>query len=369
MDTLTQLIKAKPEIVPILKKGEIVAVKLVAKASRAAYFEVQGIGTGIVLGRELLNGREILKPLNIDDVISAKVSNPENEDGFIELSLTEADKQKSWQIIKELQEKDEPIKIKISSVNAGGLMADIEDLKAFLPVSQLSAEHYPRMQEQNREKMIEELTKFVGQEMEVKIISMNQRTNKLIISEKEVLSQNVKDLIGKYKVGDIVPGIISGLANFGAFIRFADNPEIEGLIHISELDHRLIESPKEVVTVGDMVSAKVMDIKDNKISLSLKALQPDPWKDIDQRFKTEDVVKGNVYKFNPFGAFIKLNDDIVGLIHVSEFGSIEAMKAEISVGQTYDFLITSIKPEEKRIVLKLANKKIATPTPTETTNG
>jgi ribosomal protein S1 len=259
--------------------------------------------------------------------------------------------------------------VKIVAANAGGLMTEIEDLKAFLPVSQLSSEHYPRMQEQSRERLIEELAKFVGQELEVKIISMNQRTNKLIISEKEVLSQNVKDLINKYKVGDIVPGIISGLANFGAFIRFADNPEIEGLIHISELDHRLIESPKEVVAVGDMVNAKVMDIKDNKISLSLKALQPDPWKDIDQKFKADDVVKGTVYKFNPFGAFIKLNDDIVGLIHVSEFGSIEAMKAEINVGQTYNFLITSIKPDEKRIVLKLANKKITTPQETATTNG
>jgi ribosomal protein S1 len=369
MDTLTQLIKAKPEIVPILKKGEIVTVKFIEKTPRAAYFEVQGIGTGVVLGRELLNGRDILKPLNVDDTISAKVFDPENEEGLIELSLTEADKQKSWQTVKELQEKDEPIKIKIIAANAGGLMTDIEDLKAFLPVSQLSAEHYPRMQEQSREKIIEELNKFVGKELEVKIISMNQRTNKLIISEKEVLSQNVKDLINKYKVGDVIPGIISGLANFGAFIRFADNPEIEGLIHISELDHRLIESPKEVVTVGDMVNAKIMDIKDNRISLSLKALQPDPWKDINQEFKAESIVKGTVYKFNPFGAFIKLNDDIVGLIHVSEFGSIEAMKAEISVGQAYDFVITSIKPEEKRIVLKLANKKTTQKPTAEITNG
>lgn len=368
MDTLTQLIKARPEIVPILKKGEILTVKLVDKAPRAVYFEVPGIGTGIVLGRELLNGRDILKPLNIGDTISAKIANPENEDGLIELSLTEADKQKSWQLVKELEEKDEPIKIKIASVNAGGLMGNIEDLKAFLPVSQLSSEHYPRMQEQSREKMIEELNKFIGQELEVKIISMNQRTNKLIISEKEVLSQNIKDLINQYKVGDIVTGIISGLANFGAFIRFADNPEIEGLIHISELDHRLIESPKEVAAIGDMVKAKIVDIKDNRISLSLKALQPDPWKDIGQKFKAEDIVKGTVHKFNPFGAFVKLNDDIVGLIHVSEFGSIEAMKAEISVGQIYDFVIISIKPDEKRIVLKLANKK--TPVKIETpTNG
>lgn len=354
MENLAQLIKTRPDILPILKKGEIVEAKLIEKTPKKAYFEIAHVGTGVVYGRELLNGREVIKGLEVGDVISAKIVDPENEKGLVELSLTEADKQKAWQSVKDIQDKDEPIKVKVFGANSGGLLVELFDLKGFLPVSQLSVEHYPRVPEQTRERIIEELNKFVGQEFEVKVLSLNPRTNKLIVSEKEVMSQSVKDLINQYKVGDVVTGIISGLANFGAFIRFADNPEIEGLIHISELGHKLIDSPKEIVSVGDMVKAQVIDIKDNKISLSLKALQADPWKDIEKQYKVNDVVKGQVYKFNPFGAFVKLSDDIVGLIHVSEFGSPEEMKTKIAIGEQYDFHIDAIKPEEKRIILKLA---------------
>ena len=353
MDTLSQIIKAKPEIVPFVKKGEIIEVRLLEKTPRAVFFEVPRTGTGIIYGKELINAKDIIRGLNPGDTINAKVAETENDSGYVELSLAEADKQKSWLIVKELQEKDEPIKVKVAAANSGGLVAELNELKAFLPVSQLSVKHYPRVPDQSREKIIEELSKFVGQELEVKIIGLNQRTNKLIISEKEVLSQNVKDLINQYKPGDMVAGIISGLANFGAFIRFADNPEIEGLIHISELRHRLIDSPKDIVSVGDMVKAQIVDIKGNRISLSLKVLQDDPWKNVPERYKVGDRVQGEVHKFNPFGVFIRLDENIIGLIHVSEFGGSDAMKAELVIGNKYDFVIESIKPEEKRIILKL----------------
>ncbi len=353
MDIIAQLIKTRPDILPILKKGEIVEAKLIEKTPKKVYFEISHVGTGIVYGREMINGREVVKSMEIGDTVSAKIVDPENKDGYIELSLTEADKQKAWTLIKDAQEKDEPIKVKIVGANSGGLLAELFDLRGFLPVSQLSTEHYPRTTENTKEQTTEELQKLVGQEFEVKILSINPRTNKLIISEKEVMSQSIKDLINQYKPGDSVTGIISGLANFGAFIRFADNPEVEGLIHISELGHKLIDSPKEIVLIGDMVKAQVIDIKDNKISLSLKALQEDPWKELDKKFKVKDVVLGQVYKFNPFGAFIKLNEDIVGLIHVSEFASPEEMRTKLTLNESYSFIIDAIKPEERRIILKL----------------
>lgn len=353
MDIIAQLIKTRPDILPILKKGEIVEAKLIEKTPKKAYFEISRVGTGIVYGREMVNGRDVIKNLEVGESISAKIVDPENKEGYVELSLTEADKQRAWTSIKEAQEKDEPIKAKIVGANSGGLLVELFDVRGFLPVSQLSTEHYPRTTENTKEQTTEELQKFVGQEFDVKILSINPRTNKLILSEKEVLSQNIKDLINQYKPGDVITGIISGLANFGAFIRFADNPEVEGLIHISELGHKLIDSPKEIVSIGDMVKAQIIDIKDNKISLSLKVLQSDPWKDIEKQFKVKDVISGQVYKFNPFGAFIKLNEDIVGLIHVSEFSSPEEMKSKLVLNESYNFIIDAIKPEERRIILKL----------------
>jgi len=355
MNNLAQLIKTRPDLLPILKKGEVVEAKLIDKTPKKAFFEIAQVGTAIVYGREFLNGREVIKDLNIGDTINAKVIDPENDNGFIELSLAEADKQKAWQAVRDAEEKDEPIKTKVMGANSGGLLVELFGLKGFLPVSQLSVEHYPRVTEQTKDKIIEELNKLVGQELEVKIIGLNPRTNKLIVSEKEILSQNIKDIINQYKEGDVITGIISGLASFGAFIRFADNPEIEGLIHISELSHKLIESPKEIASVGDMVQAQVVEIKDNKISLSLKALQPDPWQNIENRYKANDIVKGTIYKFNPFGAFVKLTEDIIGLIHVSGFESLEEMKNKLALEQQIDFQIETIKPEERRIVLKLPN--------------
>ncbi|HEY4496593.1 MAG TPA: S1 RNA-binding domain-containing protein [Candidatus Paceibacterota bacterium] len=351
-----QILKTEPGMMPILKIGDLVEAALVERNSKGVFFEIPKVGTGIVYGRELMSARDILKKLQKGDVVTAKIADSENESGFIELSLAEAGQQKTWQSIKELKEKDEPIKVKVVNANSGGLITEVGGVQAFLPASQLSNEHYPAGAENDRNKLIEELQKFIGEELTVKIINLNPRTNKLIVSEREVLSQDIKELIAKYNVGDIIDGIISGVANFGAFIKFADNPEVEGLIHISELDHRLIENPKEVVEIGNMIKAKITEIKDNKISLSLKALQADPWEKIKDIFQEGQIINGRVHKFNPFGALIKLNEDIMGLIHVSEFGSVEEMKKILEESKSYKFSIDSIKPEDKRVILKLAKE-------------
>lgn len=350
------MLKAEPGLMPVLKTGDLVEAILVERAPRGVFFEIPKIGMAIIYGSELVSAKEILKKLNVGDSISAKVADPENEDGLVELSLAEAGAQKMWAEIKDLKEKDEPIKIKITNANAGGLIAEIMGMQAFLPASQLASEHYPSGLENNRAKLIEELKKFVGQELSVKIITINPRSNKLIVSEREITHQNTKELLDKYKVGDVIDGIVGGVANFGAFVKFADNPELEGLIHISELDHKLVDNPKDIVNVGDAIKAKIIEIKDGRVSLSMKALQADPWEGVDKKYKTGDVIKGTVHKLNPFGALIKLDNDITGLIHVSEFGSIEELKKVLTVGNTHEFLVDSVKPEDKRIVLKMAQK-------------
>lgn len=348
-----EILKSDPSLMPILKVGDLIQVTLIEKSRREAYFEVPKIGTGIIYGVELLNAKNEIKKLSFGDSTPAKVVLPENEEGYIELSLAEAGKQKVWQKLKEMKESDETFKVKVVASNTGGLIAEIDGLRAFLPGSQLSNENYPKKVEGDRTKMAEEFTKFIDKELMVKILSMNPRTNKLIISEREAESENVKELLVKYKPDDIISGIISGVANFGVFMRFADTPEIEGLIHISELDHRLIDHPKEVVNVGDVVNAKIVEIKEGRVTLSLKALKSDPWENVEERFKAGATVTGKVYKITPFGAFIKLSEDIIGLIHVSEFGSLEELKKQLEKDSSYEFEIDSIKPEDKRIVLKL----------------
>jgi len=350
---IAQLIKSSSDLISVAKEGDLVNGVLIKRMPRAVYFDLGKFGTGIIYGRELMNAREILKNLKESESISAKVVEADNNDGYVELSLAGASRQKSWQAVRELAEKGDEVTVKITGANAGGLMAEIEGLKAFLPVSQLSSEHYPRVDDGSKEKILLELKKFIGQDLSVKILDVNVRTDKLIISEREITSVNVKEKLNKYKAGDIIDGIISGVADFGAFIKFADDPELEGLIHISELDHKLIENPKEIVKVNDPVKAKIIEIKDGRVTLSLKALKADPWATVEERFKAGTEVPGTVLRFNPFGAFIALDADIQGLIHVSEFGSVEVMQEKIKEGQKYTFHIESVKPLEKRIILKL----------------
>jgi len=350
---LAQALKTELSTAVWPKEGTVVEVTLLKKFPRKAYFDMGRFGTGIVYGAEIVNAREAVRNLKVGDKLQAKIVALDGEEGHIELSLSEAGKQKLWQLAKELSESGEVIKAKIVGANAGGLMTIVaEDLKAFLPVSQLSLEHYPKVPDGDRQKIADELKKFVGQDLNVKIIDVNARTNKVIVSEREVLSANVKELLGAYTVGQIIDCTVSGAADFGVFVRFTDNPQIEGMIHISELDYKLIENPKELVAVGDSLKAKIIDIKEGRVFLSLKALKEDPWEKMSAQFKSGDTVQGKVYKFNPFGAVVALEGDLQGMVHISEFGGQDEMKKALTVGETYPFVIDSVKPDEKRITLK-----------------
>jgi small subunit ribosomal protein S1 len=350
----TQALKAEISAIEWPKEGVVIEATLMKKMPRKAYFDMGRFGTGIVFGMEMINAKEAIRNLNPGDKVSAKIIALDGEEGYIELSLTEAGKQKLWQQAKELAESGEVVKAKIVSANAGGLMAAIADeLKAFLPVSQLSLEHYPKVQDGDRQKIADELRKFVGQELSVKIIDANPRSQKIIVSEREVLATNVKELLGAYAIGQLVDCIVSGVADFGVFVRFVDNPQIEGMIHISELDYKLIENPKDIVKINDQLQAKIIDIKEGRVFLSLKALKEDPWAGAVDQFKSGDTVQGRVHKFNPFGAVVALEGDLQGMVHISEFGGQDEMKKALVVGQSYPFVIDAIKPEEKRITLKM----------------
>ena len=338
-----------------LREGEVVQAALLEKTPRAAYFDIANFGTGIVYGAELQSSREALKPLEAGATISAKIERVDGHMGYIELSLSEAGRQKAWLKAKQLEESGEVVKVKITGSNQGGLLCDLGGVKAFLPISQLAAEHAPSTMD-DRLKAAEEIKALVGQELSVKVITVAPRMNKLIVSERETTapaaSSNMKELLEKYAVGQVVPGLVSGIADFGIFVRFVDNPDIEGLVHISEIDHRIIDSPKEIVKLNENVEVKIIDIKEGRVFLSLKALKADPWERVAELYKEGQEVKGSIYKFNPFGAIVDLEHGLQGLINVSEFGGSEEMKKAVVHGESYTFVIESLKPEEKRLILK-----------------
>jgi len=350
---MSQLLKSDPNILPTLKAGDLVEGKVLGKSSKMLTVDLGRFGTGAVYRGELQNAKEVVKSLNPGDPVHGKVVSVDNEEGFVELSLSQADKQKAWTDVQELMGKDEAFNVKISGFNKGGLTADLKSLTAFLPVSQLSNEHYPKVSVEEKGKILEALQLFVGQEFEVKLIDANPRTNKLIISERAAQELNAKELAKNYSVGQVIEGVVSGVADFGIFIRFTDNPALEGFIHVSEIDYRMIENPKEYVKVDEAIKAKIVDIKDGRISLSLKALKDNPWDRVEEFYKDGDEIKGTVYLFNPFGAVVNLEHGLQGQLHVTDFGGVPEMRKEVTVGQEYNFVIQEVKPQERRIVLKL----------------
>ena len=345
--------------------GATVEGKVVEVSSNEIYLELGPFGTGVVLGKEIKDGLGSGK-LKIGDIVTATVTDLENEDGFIELSIREASYEKAWDDIESKRDTQEKVTVKVQSANKGGLLAEVNGISGFLPVSQLSSKNYPRVEDGDKNKILNLLKKLIGQEMEVRIIDADRETEKLIVSEKAAQSEKDMEVISNLGMGDVISGEVSGVVDFGAFVKFSTRDEkgenerkLEGLVHISELAWQLIEDPRTIVKVGDKVEAKIIGIDGDKISLSIRALQKDPWSNIEEKYKIGDTVAGTVNKLNHFGAFVYLDKDIHGLAHISEMSEAypgKNLDELIKVGDKYDWKILSIEPKDHRMGLVLQKK-------------
>ncbi|MEK9134906.1 MAG: S1 RNA-binding domain-containing protein [Patescibacteria group bacterium] len=344
----------KSNLIKLPRLNDIIEGKVIGGKKSTIFLDLGPIGTGIIFGKEFMDARNKIRGLKPGDTIFAKIIDLENEEGYFELSLSGAAAELNWEMLLQKKENGELILVKIIGANKGGLLAEISGLSAFLPVSQLGSEHYPKVEGGDPQKIQFELQKFIGQELEVKIFDLKPRTQEIILSEKAKKADATKELLKNYKIDDVVDGEITGLTDFGAFIKFSE--ELEGLIHISELDWKIIEDPSEIVKVGEKMKAKIIDIAGDKVSLSLKALKEDPWLDIDKKYKKGDVVDGKVTKFNPFGIFVQLTPEIQGLCHISEFGSQTKMQEKVEIDKKYKFEILLIDPKEHKMSLKPIEK-------------
>lgn len=348
--------------VALPRAGDVVEGFVLDKKGGKLFIDLGIKGVGIIYGREYYAAQEQIKNLQPGDPISAKVVEVDNEEGYLELSLKEAGEERRWINLKRMMDEGEVLELPVKEANRGGLILEAENVKGFLPTSQLSPQNYPRVEGGDKEMIFQELKKLVGQSLKIKILDVSPSENKLIFTEKKQSSEEIHDLLLKFKIGDEVEGEITGVVDFGAFVRL-EGTEFEGLIHISEIDWSLIEDPRLVLKTGDKVRAKIIDIQGEKISLSLKALKPDPWIAIAEKYHKEDVVRGKVTKFNTFGAFVQINDELHGLVHISEFGTEAKMKEELEVEKEYDFKIAMINPKEHRMSLAMPREKDNSPQP------
>lgn len=353
---------SKDEYVSIPQVGDVVKGKVISLARNEVKLDIEGVNIGVVRGRELFSESEEYGDLSIGDEVEATVIEQENENGEIEMSFRQAGHRRAWDELFRLMNEKEITTVKITEANNGGLICRLKGVLGFLPVSQLAPGHYPRVQGGDKVKILEKLRKFVNKEFDVKVIDVDEKEEKLIVSEKAAWEETERNLIDSLNVGDVVDGKITAVTDFGAFVAFGKN--LEGLVHISEIAWQRIENPQDILKVGDHVKVKIIKIEGSKIFLSIKALIEDPWQNIDKKYKIGQVVKGRVLKVNPFGLFVELDKDIHGLAHISELSDEKNIDPDkiAKPGDVMDFKIVSIQKSDHRLGLSLRRlKKEVTP--------
>ena len=318
------------------------------------FIDIPPFGTGIIYGREYINARDIIKKINIGDSVAGKVVSLSNKDGYIEISLKEARQALIWSEAEVAIADKKIFELPVQEANKGGLILSWQGISGFLPASQLKTEHYPRVADGDKERILEELKKLVGQKISVAIIGVSPKEGKLIFSEKNPEQKNKDYIIDKYVLGDTVTGEVTGMVDFGVFIKLEEG--LEGLVHISEIDWALVENPKLLFHIGEKIKVKIIEIKDGKISLSIKALKENPWKEAEKKYKKDDVVEGVVIKFNKHGALASIEEGIAGLVHISEFGSEQILHDKLELGKSYKFKITLFDAKEQKMTLSFVAK-------------
>ncbi len=332
--------------------GDLLEGTVITTSGITMYIDLGVYGTGIIYGREFLNAKDMIKNINVGDTIKGKVIETENENGYVELSLKEARQALVWSDADKIMKSGEILELPVKEANKGGLMVEWQGIQGFLPASQLKAEHYPRVDDGDKDEILKELKKLVSKKLSLMIIGVNPKEGKLIFSEKGNIKEEKKEIATKYNVGDTLDCEVSGIVDFGVFLRIENN--LEGLVHISEMDWSLVDDPRVLFKLGDKVKAKIIEIKNGKISLSIKALKDNPWTKVEGKYKKDDIVSGVVIKFNKHGALVAIEEGVAGLIHVSEFGDEKKLKEKLSLGKSYSFKITLFDPKEHRMTLAVA---------------
>lgn len=328
--------------------GDVVEGSVIAAEKHEIWLDLGPRGTGLVIGREIEQSDDI-KP---GDTISASVLEPETDEGYAILSLKKVAKEKGWESLDERLANGEVFSVTPFDANKGGLLVEVDGIRGFLPVSQLSAENYPRVSGADKDEILNRLMRLVGKPLEVRILDLDRRDNKLIFSEKAARREDTEGKVAKMKVGDVVKGVATGVVDFGIFVNVDG---VEGLVHISEIAWDRVESPSKYVKVGEAIEAKIISIDRDKLSLSMKQLQADPWIEEISGYKVGDQVDGKITRITPFGAFVQVSPVIEALVHISELSDehVEDPSKLVKLGETKTFRVIAIDAEAHKLSLSL----------------
>lgn len=347
--TMDELLAAQEDGLKQLNQGDMITGKVIEVKKHEALIDLGTYGIGVVPRRELGHSRT----LSVGEEVSASIVELELENGQVLLSLRKAAKDRGWDEILARMESGDVIEVSPFDANRGGLLVEYDGVRGFLPVSQLSAEHYPRVGSNDKDEILQRLNSLIGKKIRVRILDCDRKANKLIFSEKEAVKDSLSERFEKMKLGDTVKGVVTGVVDFGVFVNIDG---IEGLIHISEISWERVGNPSDYVKVGQTVEAKIIAVDKDRLSLSMKQLTADPWmKEVDN-FKVGDKVEGTVTRITPFGAFVQISPSVEALVHVSELGGEDSNPEKVfTLNERKDFTVLEIEKENRKISLSLVS--------------
>lgn len=335
-----------------LKAGDVIEGVVSTVRKHEIWIDLGANGVGVVMRREIGHGQQ----LEEGQTVVTSVVDPEMDEGHALLSMRRAAKDRGWDELQTAFDKQEILEIQPYDANRGGLLIELEGIRGFLPVSQLAAGHYPRVSGADKDEILQKLNQLTSKTLRVRILDISRKDNKLIFSEKEAVKDDMQARFSELKVGDVVKGVVTGVIDFGAFVNVDG---IEGLIHISEISWERVEDPRDYIKNGDTVEAKIIAIDKDRLSLSLKQMQEDPWLQEVKAFKKGEMVEGKVTRITPFGAFVQLSPSVEALVHVSEMSDDEGVDPEkiFQLNEKKKFKVLDIDTDGRKIALSLKNAK------------
>ena len=335
-----------------LNPSDSIAGKILSVKKHEVLVDLGVYGVGIIPRREV----GLYRSLNTGEEILVSVVDNDLDNGYYLLSLRKAVKDKGWDDILDLMKNETIVEVSPYDANRGGLLVEYDGVRGFLPVSQLSAEHYPRVGSSDKDEILQRLNSLIGQKISVRILDCDRKANKLIFSEKEAIKDGLSERFEQLKVGDEINGVVTGVVDFGVFVNIDG---IEGLIHISEISWERVNDPNNYVKIGDNVVAKIIAIDKERLSLSIKQLSEDPWLNEVEKLKIGDKVEGTVTRITPFGAFVQISPAVEALVHVSELGGGDDINPEkiFTLNEKKEFTVLDIEKENRKISLSIITKK------------
>ena len=344
--------KKKEELlhVPMLKEGQKLQWVVVKKVDTGILVDcADGAVTGIILQKEM---RDLLRngvDLSIGASVEAELINPtiRHKEGYYIISVTKLLQIDVWKNIISKIETNEIFTVVPTEANLWGLLVDMHGIKWFIPLSQLAPIHYPRVEDGDQEQIFDKLLDLIGKEFRVRAISIDEEEKRVILSEREALKEETEKILAEIEVGKSYEGVVSGVSSYGLFVTLGGS--VEGLVHISELTFGHVSHISKLANIGDPFEVKVIGLENGKISLSRKQLKWDPWDYIPKNFKIWDIIEGEIVRFVPYGVFMRIYDDINGLIHLSELSK----KNQVKIGQTVQAKLILLDTRARKIGLSM----------------